>query len=579
MPRRTAFHATPMTWIVLGVVVLHTVGIGWGLPGSDGWDNDGVAPRDFLPGLAETFTPGHFYTYPPVHLALLAVLTLPVTLVGALRAPSFALQDVVSELLAPGYMTTIAYIARFVSMLMSVGIVLFAARIVEELRAFELGEKPRASRIVEGDFDDPRVRRLGWCTAAFMAVEASLTYYGHTTNLDVPYLFWGMAALLAFVRAIARDEPRRFRHAFALAVVAISTKDQAYALFGLSFPVTLVLARPRIKDLAIAAALAVALLLVTDAVLFNPTGFRARVAFLTGPASQDFVEYTRDWRGRFGLLRDAAGLFFMQFPALAVPVIMLGLYRALAGARGRRLAIALLPLLVATSFTVLFNWTALRSNARFLLPQAMMLGLYGGIGAESLLYAERRGLRVASVVMLSVPFVLGLYRCVAVDAAFLFDPRYDCERWMREHIAPGDTVETYGLNVYLPRFPEGRRVIRVGPEPLDKRNPMPGITEVQDAYENAPRRGARYIVLSEAWAWRYLISPSPSLATGQTIAPNQWRTASEEAPARFFFHLVRSEGDFGLVHVSDYEHRAWFPIIDVHGAVGRSVWIYERKVP
>lgn len=579
--------ASPMTWIVLGAVVLHTVGIGWGLPGSDGWDNDGVAPRDFLPGLADTFTPGRYYTYPPVHLALLAVLTLPITLVGVLRAPSHALGDIIGELLAPGYMTSIAYVARFVSMLMSIGVVLFAARMAEELRAHALGVAPRGdgpprSRLwtaLEGDFDDVRVRRAGWCVAAVVGLEASLTYYAHTTNLDVPYLFWGMAALLGVMRAIARDEPRRLRWAFAFAVLAVGTKDQAYALFGLSLPVVLLLARPRLRDVAIAAGLAVALFLVTDAVIPNPTGFAARVRFLTGTASQDFVEYTRDWSGRLAILRDAAVKFDVQLPKLAAPLFVIGLVQAMRQAKGRRgQALALLPLLVAVSFTVLFNWASLRTNARFLMPQAIMLAIYGGLAAEALLFAERRrGRRIAAAVALAVPLLLALRTAIAVDGNFVFDPRYAIEDWLREHVRPGETIETYGLNVYLPRFPEGRRVIRVGPEPLARRNRLPGVVEVEDAYDRAPQRDARFIVLSQAWVWRFLVK-HPEIARGHRLSPTLERSVGEDASTRFFLQLVQSEGEFVLVHYADYEHAKWFPIVDVHGDTGRSIWVYERRV-
>ena len=137
--RLRAAARSPLTFLLVAVGLVHAVGIGWGLPASDGWDNDGVAPRDFLPGLAATFSPGQFYTYPPVHLALLAVLTLPVVLVAAVQAPSFALPDLVGEILKVPYMTAIAYVARSVSLAMSLGIVLFLARIAEELRAYELG--------------------------------------------------------------------------------------------------------------------------------------------------------------------------------------------------------------------------------------------------------------------------------------------------------------------------------------------------------------------------------------------------------------------------------------------------------
>lgn len=171
---------SPLAWVLVVVGLLHVVGIGWGLPASDGWDNDGVAPRDFLPGLAATYTPGRFYTYPPVHLALLALLTLPIILIAVARAPSFALPDLVAEALKVPYMTSIAYVARSVSLLMSLGVVFFLARLAEELRAHELGLTPTsedgAHNARAGSFSDERVRRVGFCTAAFAGVNASLTY-------------------------------------------------------------------------------------------------------------------------------------------------------------------------------------------------------------------------------------------------------------------------------------------------------------------------------------------------------------------------------------------------------------------
>jgi hypothetical protein len=79
---------SPLAWIVVGTFVLHTIGIGWGLPASDGWDDDGVAPRDFLVGAYMTYRPGHYFTYPPLHLLVLTVLSLPATLVGLARSAS-----------------------------------------------------------------------------------------------------------------------------------------------------------------------------------------------------------------------------------------------------------------------------------------------------------------------------------------------------------------------------------------------------------------------------------------------------------------------------------------------------------
>ena len=70
-------RSSPLAWILIAAFVLHIVGIGWGLPASDAWEDDGIAPRDFLVGTYETYLPGHFFTYPPVHLLGLSLLTSP----------------------------------------------------------------------------------------------------------------------------------------------------------------------------------------------------------------------------------------------------------------------------------------------------------------------------------------------------------------------------------------------------------------------------------------------------------------------------------------------------------------------
>jgi hypothetical protein len=593
-----------MVWILVVVALVHGIGIGWGVPASDAWDNDGVAPRDFLPGLAATYTPGRFYTYPPVHLALLAIVTLPVVLVAALRAPSFALPDLIGEALKVPYMTALAYAARSVSLVMSLGIVVFLARIAEEIRACELGleaprspelEVPKTRRWLDGPWTEERVRRVGWWTAAFAGVNVSLTYYAHTSNLDVPYLFWATWALLVFTRAIARRQPRLLRRAAVLAVLAIGTKDQAYAMFLLSLPVALVVflladrwAREHrarvVKEAGIALAAAIALFAIVDAVIVNPTGFVARVRFLTGSASQDFVEYPRNWGGRLGVLADAARDFHLQYPKVFLAVIAVGLLhvvtRSLRTPRDRRggaLTVALVPILVAVSFTVTFNWTSLRSNARFLLPQSLMLAIYGASVIETLVSATTRWIRLVARVAAAVGGAFALHANISVDVNLLFDPRYDAEAWLRAHVRPGETIETYGLNVYLPRFPSDARVIRVGPEPLESRNPMPGIEEVVAPYAEAPSRDARWIVLSTAWSWRYLIPPDIVFDSGRQLAPTQHRSASDGAARTWFARLTSSSDAFAFVHDSKYMHEDWFPIFDVHGTSARPVWIYERK--
>ncbi|HEY3822144.1 MAG TPA: glycosyltransferase family 39 protein [Polyangiaceae bacterium] len=559
---------SPLSWILAAVLVLHAVGLGWGLPASDGWDNDGVAPRDFLAGLVETATPGRFYTYPPVHLVVLAVTTAPVTLVALARAPSLAPPDVVREILRVPYMTIIAYAARLVSLAMSLGIVWAVAKMAEELRG----------------------RKAGWCAAAFVGVNVSFTYYAHTTNLDVPYLFWGCLALLALLRAVTRHEPRRLRSWGLLAALAVGTKDQAYALFLLSAPAALGLwlaldpwarssARRILREAGVAVAVAVGFLLVVDGALFNPGGFRARVHFLLGPASQAYAEYSNDWTGRAEVVRDLFRHFDHYYPAAFAVLIVLGLVLLVRGDRRdpARLVGGLLPLLCIVSFTVAFNCLARRTEHRFALPQAVLASVYGGVAVEAFVFRARVPVaRWLGRLSVAGAFAVALFAAADVDANLLLDPRYDAEAWLREHVAPGATLETYGLNVYMPRFPAGVHVVRVGPEPEDHRNPMPGVEERLAPYGEASARAPEYIVVSEGWAWRYLLDPEEGLPGGHQRPPTQRETESDAASSAYFRALVRSDyGAYKLAHVAEWKSRLWAPL-EIHGSTSREIWIYAR---
>jgi hypothetical protein len=559
---------SPLSWLLAGILVLHVVGIGWGLPASDGWDNDGVAPRDFLAGLVETVTPGRFYTYPPVHLVLLALVTAPVTLVALARAPSLAQADVVHEILRVPYMTTIAYGARFVSLAMSLGIVWAVAKMAEELRG----------------------RRAGWCAAAFVGVNVSFTYYAHTTNLDVPYLFWGCLALLALLRAVVRHEPRRLRSWGLFAALAVGTKDQAYALFLLSVPAGLGLwlvldpwarasARRVLREAGIAVAIGVGLLVVVDGALYNPGGFRARIHYLLGPASQAYAQYTNDWTGRWEVVRDLFRHVDHYYPPAFAVLVLVGLVLVVRGDRRdpARLVAGLLPLLVLVSFTVAFNCIARRTEHRFALPQAVLAGVYGGVAVEAFVFRPRVKLaRWLARLSVGAAFAVALFAAADVDANLLLDPRYDAEAWLREHVGPGETIETYGLNVYMPRFPEGAHVVRVGPEPEDHRNPMPGVEEKLAPYGEASTRGPSYIVVSEGWAWRYLLDPDEGLPEGHQLPPTQRETESDAASSAYFRALIRSQyGTYKVAHASEWTSHLW-PPLEIHASTSREIWIYAR---
>jgi len=563
---RRAPWRDPLTALLVVALGLRLVGLTWGLPASDGWDDDGVAPRDFLVGVVDTYAWGHHATYPPLQMVLLTIATAPVWISALLRAPSLAPAAVVGTFIQVPTMTALAVVARSATLAMSLGILWNAAKIGETLRGS---------------------RRAGVWAASCCAVNAIFTYYSQTSNLDVPYLFWAVLAIRRLVQAIAGREPRSLRSAMLFAALAVCTKDQAYALFLLSVPIALgawVLVDPPARPLgrSIAANLAAgavagfALVLVVDGALFNPTGFAARVHFLVGSASQDHAMYTASAAGYAHVVRDVALGLGRSYPLAVAPLVLVGLAASWRASGSARRAAGLVPALVAVSFTLAFDVAARRTEDRFVLPQTLMCGLYAGIGCDALqtwLGPRRLGVFAAAVALAFVP---AIYRCAAVDAAMLFDPRYDAERWLREHVEPDARLEVYDNNAHLPRLPPGIAAERVDVTAPSARSPMPGLTEICDRFSNVGARDPRFILVSQFWAYKYLLEPKVLADLGRALSPQQEAARLDSDSTRYFRDLHESRLGYRLVHVASPATGFW-PIVDIHASLDREIWIYERE--
>jgi hypothetical protein len=564
----------PLFWILAAAASLRLAGLFWGLPASDGWDDDGFAPRNFLTALALTWKPGSYFTYPPLHAILLAVLTLPGIAIALLHAPSFHQADVIGEFTKPGYMTYFAVTARLVSLVMSLGIIWAVGEMARLVAGGALGDSRTA----------PLKNRAGLFAAGAAALNFGLTYYGQVGNLDVPCLFWSLLALLWSMRAIADRQPRNFRAAALFAAAAIATKDQAYALFAASLPVFLLLwfaadPWPRsqwriiLRTVLPAIAVALFLLLLLDGAITNGAGFIRRIAFLTGPASGDYAAYPKSLEGLSALSMDMAAWFGAGYaaPACLLALLGLGLHSARTADRGVWTA-GLLPLLAILSFTLCFDFIALRTDARFLLPQAVLACVYIGIAAAWLMSAARPAAGLAAAAAIALTALLALHQDSAITAAMLNDPRYDAETWMRAHVQSGDVIETFGQNAYLPRFPQNARVERPGLRPLATRNPLPGVTEVLAPYD-APRP-ARFIVVSDWWL-RHYTDPTSELGGYRMPSRAQAALYNDTVARRYFTALRDGELGWRLAHASVPAVGPW-PQVHIHESLNETILIFER---
>jgi 4-amino-4-deoxy-L-arabinose transferase-like glycosyltransferase len=486
-------------YLVFAFALTQLLAVGWDLPGSHGWENDGIAPRDLFGGIANNLTPGQGHRYPLLHYLVLGVASLPVLLAAVLSGPLSG-EAIRERVLSVPCMTGISTIAKLIAIAMACLLLVTLARIVRRTYS----------------------ERAGRLAVLFAATNLTFAFYGRVSNLDVPYLTWTLLALAALLDLVQRGTHKSYLTFALCAAAAVATKDQAYASFVLAAPLFLVvlpLLRPasfapdHFRRLVIASGIGAGAYFVLSGAAFNPTGFLRRIEEMRGPASQSWRTYSKDWAGLSTNLRDVLAMGPRAFWPL--PVLVLAWCSALLalvlprrgdtfGARAGRS----LPLVAGCGSLLFFTLVVARSEHRFLLPLGTFLAAYAGIGADALLTfaATLRAERVMALLLGGLLAWAGLHS-FAVHLTQLGDARRTTVAWLAR-LPPGVVVETYGLLVYQPHFDASAdapyRVQRVGPERPRSRNPLVGAKEVEAAISDVETRRPDVLVLSEGFANSYL---------------------------------------------------------------------------
>ena len=234
-----------------------------------------------------------------------------------------------------------------------------------------------------------------------------------------------------------------------------------------------------------------------------------------------------------------------------------------------------MPLLAIISFTVAFNFAALRTETRFLLPQSVFLAVYIGIAAEKLFFAPQFWVKAGGRGLVLAIAAFSFYQCAGIVAAFLAAPRYDAEHWLNTNVRKGDTVEIYSLNVYLPRFPEGAVVTRVGQKPLKARNPLPNVTEIVQPYEAIATRQPRFIVVSAFWVRDYLETNTATPVRGRAIQKVRQAEHGNAAACAYFRALFDGRLPYRLAHKSVYSSGFW-PPLNAYESLAQTTFLFER---
>jgi 4-amino-4-deoxy-L-arabinose transferase-like glycosyltransferase len=398
------------------------VGIWWGLPSRYGWAVDELNPRVILAGIETRFSGDwHEPAYPPLHYYLLAAIYVPVLAL-----------DLVDPMSVEGH-TLFFVFGRVLSLAMAAGALVLLHRLGADLFG----------------------RMTGAFAALAMALSAPFVYYGKTANLEVPLLFWFLLSLFFFDRLTRRGELRDYL-AFAIsAVLAMGTKDQAYAFYVLPLSALFLVRVSRERSLGgvvldqrvwLSLLAAMVAFLAVHNVVFNYRGFvnhfeeilwaRRQYSLFEASAAQQF----RMLLATFRHLGFALGWPLVAASALGFAVAL--------RERSSRVA-ALWTALFGVSYYLFFIAPVLSTWLRYAIPLAALLSLFAGVGC-SRLWSGGRWYRA-----LVVPaFLYSLGRAVSVDALLLHDTRYAAERWLRENVPAGQVVAYLGPEYYLPRLHE-----------------------------------------------------------------------------------------------------------------------------
>ncbi|GBD27606.1 hypothetical protein HRbin30_02958 [bacterium HR30] len=444
-----------LAMILVASLLLNTIGIRWGLPNDNRtWSADALQPlapmavgRHVLFG--DEWNSGWFYfKYPVGH---------PLVLLAA-QAPLLAAMWVRGELRKPqsqypfGFknpeqsLSQLAVSMRFVTALMGTAVVF-----------------------------------LAFCTAALLlaspwaGIWAALTtgglyplvFYSHTSNVDVPLLFWLALCCCATLWSARKDSRAASAVAGLAAAMALLTKEQGVG-FLVAMPVVWLLAaydwqgRVSWQQVRQHALLAGVVFLVTTAVvanvLWNPSGYFNRWRFLAGTLPPEIQEKYAPYRflthvpQAFSLGREGAKIqkaLAMVGHSLTPIVAAAALVGTLIWLRLRWRALLSLGVIPVCYYAASLRALEL-VQLRYVLPLTYVAALLvGGIGA----LVERRR---SSLLLWLLPLwgIMALAPGVETVRLLLKDPRYVAEAWLAAHWPKqGVRVEIYQPLTYLPRFP------------------------------------------------------------------------------------------------------------------------------
>jgi hypothetical protein len=214
--------------------------------------------------------------------------------------------------------------------------------------------------------------------------------------------------------------------------------------------------------------------------------FIDRIAVMTGPASAPFRMFERNIPGHVALMAATAKCFVWAAGVPLVAALAGGVIAHLRQKRIWRLVAMLTPIV---TYYATFLAVILYVYDRFLIGSLPIAAAIGGVFLARI-QQTRLGRFPIGFVVASTIVCAGLLNALAINVVFHRDPRYAASAWLQENVACGTSVGVTFTARYTPRL-----------DCFDVWEVFPGRVD-------SMARWPRYLVLNEAFAQRFSVTPS-----------------------------------------------------------------------
>jgi hypothetical protein len=446
--------------LIFITLIVFSVGIYWGLPYAispetvEPWGVDTIAPLQPLNEAFYKFSRqgNEWAWYPLFHFMVLDVFYAPYVayqyLMGNFDQPSAEFPYGVKNPIS--FFRDLTLIARLVSLVMAIGIMISVFKITEELFSTQ----------------------AAFWAALITVFSAPLVFYSKSSNLDVPYLFWAFLAFWQYAKIVKTQKLKHYVFFSIFVALSVATKDQAYGFFIL-VPFAIIYQKAKYdsnneislkflgkvvisKPILISLFLTITVYTIANNLIFG--GWEGLINRLF--RYNELISFKRAHTVDVYSFHHQVSIFFqviiMMVQTLGFGSLLLccaGIFENLQKKNWAALSI----IIFSISYYVFILAHLITVHVRYTLGFSLILSPFAGYFIAK--YLGKTGI-IKKLILTGVVISLLIQVILTLNLSItlLKDSRYQAERWIKSNISEGSVIESNVKEKFLPHITDQYQV-------------------------------------------------------------------------------------------------------------------------